>query len=77
MIKNEQKSNQQVEVGVKIYTGRIARELLRKGYTIIDLKPNKEDSRLSIFVFRKDAGISEAIELAKVNTNQQHQQYKT
>ena len=42
-----------------IFTAKKARELLRKGYTIIDIKPDKTDpdNKRSVFVFKYTEGI--------------------
>ncbi|MCD8398658.1 MAG: hypothetical protein LUD12_16050 [Lachnospiraceae bacterium] len=46
-----------------IFTSKTARKLLRAGYTIIDIKPDKTDpdKKRSVFVFRNDAGLVEKI----------------
>lgn len=51
-----------------VFTADMARQLLRKGFTIVDIKPDKLDStgKRSIFVFRNDDGLQESIaELVK------------
>lgn len=35
-----------------IFSGKVARELLRKGFTIIDVKPDKKNRIKSVFVFK-------------------------
>ena len=37
--------------GTVVFRGDIARELLRRGYTIIDIKPDKNNKDKTIFVF--------------------------
>lgn len=46
-----------------VYDARIARELLRLGYTIIDIKPDKydKDKKRTIFVFNNDEGLEKNI----------------
>ena len=46
-----------------VYDARIARELLRLGYTIIDIKPDKydKDKKRTIFVFNNDEGLEKDI----------------
>ncbi len=44
-----------------IFAGRVARELLRRGYTIIDVKPDKTNKIKSIFVFRRENEIEKAV----------------
>ena len=50
--------------GIIVFTGRVARELLRRGYTIIDVKPDKTNKIKSIYVFRRENEIEK--ELAKI-----------
>lgn len=42
-----------------IYTAKKARELLKKGYQIIDIKPDKtdEDGKRTVFLFKYVDGI--------------------
>lgn len=35
--------------------------LLREGYTIIDLKANKNDPRRTVFVFREEDGLDDVM----------------
>ena len=44
-----------------IFTGKVARSLLRRGYTIIDVKPDKANKIKSIYVFRRENDIEKAI----------------
>lgn len=44
-----------------IFTGKVARYLLKLGYTIIDVKPDKKNNIKSVFVFKKENGIDKAI----------------
>ena len=46
-----------------VYDARIARELLRLGYTIIDIKPDKyeKEKKRTIFVFNNDEGLEKDI----------------
>lgn len=46
-----------------VFTAEMARQLLRVGYTIVDIKPDKLDStgKRSIFVFKNEEGLQEAI----------------
>ena len=37
---------------IVIFSGRVARELLRRGYTIIDVKPDRTNKIRTVFVFR-------------------------
>ncbi len=57
------KTNPINELGISVYSGRIARELLRKGYRIIDLKPNKADKKLSVFIFAIEGNLSQDIQI--------------
>ena len=46
---------------IVIFTGKTARYLLKLGYTIIDVKPDKKNKIKSVFVFKKESGIDKAI----------------
>lgn len=37
---------------IVIFSGRVARELLRRGYTVIDVKPDRTNKIRTVFVFR-------------------------
>lgn len=49
--------------GITIFTANTARKLLKEGYTIIDIKPDRtdKDGKRSVFIFRKDDGIMEKL----------------
>ena len=40
--------------GIIVFTGKKARELLRRGYTIIDVKPDKANKIKSVYVFKRE-----------------------
>ena len=44
-----------------VFKGKNARALLRRGYTIIDIKPNRNDSNKTVFVFRKEGNIEQEL----------------
>ena len=48
-----------MEQNVMVFTGQMARQLLREGFTIVDIKPDKLDSdgKRSVFIFRNDEGL--------------------
>lgn len=49
-----------------VFKGSIARQLLREGYTIVDVKPDRMNSNKSVFVFRNDEGLEDRLfELVK------------
>lgn len=50
--------------GIIVFTGKVARELLRRGYTIIDVKPDKTNKIKSIYVFKRENDIEK--EIAKI-----------
>lgn len=56
----EIQSNNEME-GVLVLSGRVARRLLRKGYQIIDIKPDKNIAIKTIFVFKVENDIRKAI----------------
>lgn len=47
---------------VPVYTTYIAKRLLEKGYTIVNLNPNKNNKLLTIFYFRKEGRIQEDLD---------------
>ena len=48
---------------ITIFTASKARELLKNGFTLIDIKPDKfdEDGKRSVFVFKNEDGLLEKI----------------
>ena len=52
---------------ITIFTAKLARALLKDGFTLIDIKPDKTDTdnKRSVFVFRNDDGIMEKIKECK------------
>lgn len=46
-----------------VFTSQMARQLLRIGYQIVDIKPDRldTDGKRSIFVFKNEPGLQEAI----------------
>ena len=44
-----------------IFSGRVARELLRRGYTIVDVKPDKKNKIKSVFVFKFENNIDRVL----------------
>ena len=45
-----------------VLSGRLARILLREGYTIVDVKPQKENKERTLFVFKNEEGLQERID---------------
>lgn len=58
MINNSEKEN------ICVFYASVAKSLLKDGYQIVDLKPDKYDSdkKRTIFVFRNQNGLVERIE---------------
>jgi hypothetical protein len=52
-----------MEQNVMVFTGQMARQLLREGFTIVDIKPDKLDAegKRSVFVFKSQDGLLEKI----------------
>ena len=49
-----------------VFSGKLARELLRRGYQIIDVVPHREDPNRTVFVFKDVEGLKDCIrELTK------------
>lgn len=48
-----------MQATVIIFSAKTARKLLKDGYNIVDIKPDKTDleGKRSVFVFRNDNGI--------------------
>ena len=48
---------------VNVFTASMAKKLLEKGYTIADLKQDKQDpdGKRSIFIFKNEEGLEETI----------------
>lgn len=48
---------------VTIFTAKKARQLLKAGFTLIDIKPDKTDNdcKRSIFIFKNEVGLLETI----------------
>lgn len=48
---------------ITIFTASKARELLKNGFTLIDIKPDKTDldGKRSVFVFKNEEGLLEKI----------------
>ena len=48
---------------ITIFTAKTARRLLKDGYTIIDIKPDKTDfsGKRSVFVFKAESDIMDKI----------------
>ena len=56
---------------ITIFTAKMARQLLKDGFCICDIKPDKLDSdgKRSIFVFKNEDGLSEKLEQYKKKLN--------
>lgn len=48
---------------IVIFTAKMARNLLKDGFTIVDIKPDRtdKDGKRSVFVFKKERDIEELI----------------
>lgn len=44
-----------------IFSGNVARQLLKQGYQIIDVKPDKTNKIKTIFVFKRENDIEKAL----------------
>ena len=58
------------EKDVVIFSANVARRLLRDGYNIIDIKPDKKDTsgRKTVFVFKNENNIMKKVEEYKKET---------
>ena len=62
--KNTEKGNRFMEKEtIVIFTAKKARALLKAGFTLIDIKPDKTDTdgKRSVFIFKNEIGIMEKI----------------
>jgi len=46
---------------IVVWCCKVARKLLKMGYTIIDIKPAKENKERTVFVFRNENNIDDVI----------------
>ncbi|WP_455714111.1 hypothetical protein [Anaerosporobacter sp.] len=46
---------------IVVFAGHVARELLRRGYTIIDVKADRTNKIKSVFVFRRENNIEKVL----------------
>lgn len=46
---------------VIIFSGRIANELLRRGFQIVEVRPDKRNKIRTVFIFNGEEGIEDAI----------------
>lgn len=44
-----------------VFSPQVAKYLLANNYKIIDIKPHKNDHRATVFIFRNDEGLDQAI----------------
>jgi hypothetical protein len=44
-----------------IFTAKLARHLLKQGYQIVDIKPNKDNPERTVFIFMDCEGLKESI----------------
>lgn len=62
----EEKKIENVSVNEKkgrcIYAAPVARALIRRGFIVIDIKPNKENPAATVFVFEETDGFNAALE---------------
>ena len=48
---------------ITVFTAKIARKLLREGFTIVDIKPDRldKDHKRTLFLFKNEDGLMEKI----------------
>lgn len=58
----ERKSIMKKEV-ITVFTAKVARKLLREGFTIVDIKPDRldPDHKRTLFLFKNEDGLMEKI----------------
>ena len=55
-----------------VFEPQIARKLLKDGCQIIDIKPNKDDKKRTVFVFKNDDNFKEHIASILQKRNEKH-----
>jgi hypothetical protein len=58
---NNNRNNHVKKEAIVIFSGHVARELLKRGFTIVDLKPDKTNNLKSVFVFKVENDIEKHI----------------
>ena len=58
----ERKSIMKKDV-ITVFTAKVARKLLREGFTIVDIKPDRldKDHKRTLFLFKNEDGLMEKI----------------
>ena len=58
----ERKSIMKKDV-ITVFTAKVARKLLREGFTIVDIKPDRldKDHKRTLFLFKNEGGLMEKI----------------
>ena len=58
----ERKSIMKKEI-ITVFTAKVARKLLKEGYTIVDIKPDRldKDHKRTLFLFKNEDGLMEKI----------------
>ena len=48
---------------ITVFTAKVARKLLREGFTIVDIKPDRldKDHKRTLFLFKNEGGLMEKI----------------
>ena len=60
-----------MQATVVIWSAKMARKLLKDGYSIVDIKPDKTDleGKRSVFVFKNDNGIRDKMREYQISHN--------
>ena len=60
---NTEKGDIMEKETIVIFTAKKARTLLKEGFTLVDIKPDKTDSdgKRSVFIFRNETGLLEKL----------------
>lgn len=53
--------NMEDKTTVLVLSGKVARRLLREGYTIVDIKAMKENKDRTVFIFKIEDGILKSL----------------
>lgn len=56
-------------MNICIYNYKIANTLMKHGYTMVSMRPNKREQGLLVFYFKREDGIDEIIQQHTKSTN--------
>lgn len=54
---------------ILVFTAKLAKQLLKLGYTVIDIKPHRDNKERTIFVFKNENGLESKIKELTYKSN--------